>query len=152
MLLRQKRWYGIIVNNAPIDKLFTPYDHMHKYSVSERLVPEGYIVSGVNLDGMFNSMFVPDRIEQREYESDRFTDSETDDEPIAVMRDVVIRGGWFVPHAEFPNYRNYITTLRTAASVHQPRSLFETAACVVNSRCHNVYLPKIIKNKLKEYK
>lgn len=145
------RLYGIIVDGTSIDKLFTPYDHMHKYSVSDRLVQGGYIVNGVNLEGLFNSSYVPDRVEMQEEIDYPDTDNE-DDEPVTVMRNIVIRGGWFVPHADFPTYRQYINDLRTAASLYQPRSLFELAARIVNTRRQTAYLPKIIKQKLKEYK
>jgi hypothetical protein len=149
-----RHWYSIIANGegVSIDKLFTPYDHMHKYAVAHEQVPEGYIIRGVNLNGMFESQYIADRTIQRE-EIDYGDNTDDEDvEPVTVVRSVQISGGWLIPLREFPKLQTLITSLRSASQIKQPRTLFEAAARVVNSKKQTRYLPKIIKSRLKQYK
>ena len=111
-----KHWYDVIADGigVTLDKLFTPFDHMSKYSVSEEPVPEGYIIRGANLSGMFDSCYIPDKEVQYEDTEYQGTDEEDDEdyEPVTVMKTVKIPGGWLIAHHHHPMYKSIISSLR----------------------------------------
>lgn len=147
-----KKWYSIIDSGKGVsfDQLFTSYDHMHKYDVGEQQEGDGYIIRGVNLDGMFNSVYVP---EQMTYGIDtRWDTDDEDDDPHYIRIPRKIPGGWLIHRNDYSNYKKFIKSLRDAKSQQQPRTLFELAARVVNSRKLNVYIPPSLKNRISQYK
>lgn len=147
---KKERW-AVIQSGLGVepDKLFTEHDETSIYSVAKSTYPGGYLIRGINLGGMFNSSFIEPRTEQRTgryYETD---DSDDSDNDVQITYTEHIPGGWFVPAEEFPAFSTYIENLRALRTQQQPKSLFEIAAHVVNSKKQTVYLPPVIKAKLK---
>jgi hypothetical protein len=73
------------------------------------------IIRGLDLSGMFGAKFIAP---ESDYDL-RFRD-----------------GGWVVSEAEYPNFCEYYASL--LGSVNHPKSLFELAAWIVNSRKHDI--------------
>lgn len=159
-----KRWNYIVQRGrgVAIDQLFTEYDEKTKYGVRERRVEGGYLVNGVDLDGMFNSRYVPDRtvyedrvVDNRDWTTDdEYSDDETEDEepappPQIVVVERIVEGGWFIPIENFEAYKAFIASF---TDVYQPRTLLESAARVASSRKLPNYLPSLIKKQLTFYK
>lgn len=92
-----------------------------------------YLVRGVDLNGLFGSVFVDDRTVRGAPQYDD-TDTEGSDDDDTY----VVNGGWVVPASQIQNLRTYLSSLR----VYNPRSLFDLSALSVNRRPINQYLPE----------
>jgi hypothetical protein len=90
------------------------------------------IIRGIDLTGRFNAIFIPDRT-------------------VRFGNDVCIvkAGGWVVSDHEYPNFCDFYESLLNSPA--QPKSLFEIAAWVVNSRKQSRYIPERIRIQLKQF-
>jgi len=164
---RQKKIYEITDyrNLLPLDYLFTScgcINHVYGYGAVQDDEKGGYVIRGVNLNGMFDSIRVPDKtinVLENDYEDINTADYEwfeTDETTQVVTK--TIKGGWFVPFASYQNFSDYTNRLKTIRCSTNPKSLFELAAYVLKSRKITAflhpgqYIPTIIKLRLKSLK
>lgn len=127
-----------------------------RYTVEIKVVDEtSYKIRGVDLTGLFNATFIQDRYEQRLGSRWQFDSSDEDDDQELVTTTVTIDGGWIISKAEYANFCTFYNQLVTVPNQlvtvpNQPKSLFEIAAWIVNSKKQKQYIPKQLRLRLKE--
>jgi hypothetical protein len=124
-----------------------------KFTITVETSPGGYVMRGLDIEGMFNSRFTPDRSTTR-YE-DVYGDPDTDDEddPPQPIRAPVTRrvsGGWFIPASDYLAFKRFYESIPYRGN--DPRTLFELSGMVVNSRKQTTYIPKRIQNSVRKLK
>lgn len=114
-----------------------------------RYLRDGYCaIRGINLEGLFNSRWVPPKqttVYENTYNS-ATDDSDSDNEPIRVEITYKQYGAWVIPKSELPSFKAFFDSLKPK---HNPKSLFDSAAHVVNSRKITQYIPKHLLKRIK---
>jgi hypothetical protein len=123
-----------------------------RFTITVEPSPGGYVMRGLDIEGMFNSLFTPDRFATR-YEDVYEEPTTDDDEPNQSTWTPVTRricGGWFIPEANYSDFKQFYESI--VCRVNNPRTLFELAGIVVNSRKQTTYLPKRIQSAIRKLK
>jgi hypothetical protein len=142
---------------VPLDQLFTAGDKSpgNKWVYESKKVDDGYMIRGVDLEGLFGSTYIPDKTVTRleEVYRDYFTDEEMtdeDEEPAQELVTRTIRGGWFVSDKVFTEVVAFLESLQKQP---QPKSLKELAINVAAARkIPKGVLPKLIVQEVKVYR
>lgn len=153
---------------ASEDELFQSYGTLFKYSVTLANVKNGYFVRGFNMNGMFESHYIPQSEMTYPTTERNFIDpSDSLEIPPSLINRVYNYGndgsiisvtihkptGWFLPIQHATAFKEYIANIRHKVFGPKPKTLFELAARIVNSHHQRgVYLPKTIIKKLAAYK
>lgn len=141
-----KIMFNVIKNGkgVPPDELFKQNSEYSKWTYEVKEAPGGYMITGVDLTGLFNSTWYPDTTVRRS-EDVYYSDTDGEEEPTTRMVTRTIPGGWFIKAKEYPEFKTFISSLRP---LNQPKTLFDIAAHVVNSRKRTIRLPKVLEREL----
>jgi len=118
-------WIPVIdqTNSLLLKDLYKPYDESHFYTYNSEEVSQlgGYIISGVNLDGLFNSMYVPNSTVKSVVKNSSFYDFSDDEEgdaqsmPMLVTKKV--KAGWLIP---FNMYQEFLQVTKLMELKNKP--------------------------------
>jgi hypothetical protein len=114
---------------SPSEFVLPPKLNMHlaptkyRYTITTyRYNATSCIIRGIDLTGMFDARYIPSIIDHGNGES----------------RPTYVSGGWVISNHEYPKFLTFYESL--LASMNQPKSLFEIAAWIVNSRKQDQYI------------
>lgn len=138
---------------VPIGDLYSPDGKYGQYDYEYEKVPCGYIIRGVDLNGMFNSIYFPEVMENvMEPDYDSYAESmgwsDDDEQTYHMVERIKTYSYWLVAHNMFQTVKDYLDSFRPRK---QPESLFDIAANYVTSKKQDRYIPPTIANKLEEY-
>lgn len=111
-------------------------------------------VRGMNIEGMFNSIWIPPKVIQIEYFNDYYASDEEEEEENNLNQSPVFvpytqHGSWMIPRSELKNFKDFYDSLKP---IDTPKTLFELAARVVNSRKITQYVPPTLLKRIKAVK
>lgn len=117
-------WIPVIdqTNNLLFKDLYKPYDDSHFYSFNSEEVSQmgGYIISGVNLDGLFKSTYVPNSTVKsivNRVSCDFSDDEDCDAQSIPTLVTKKVKAGWLIP---FNMYQDFLQVAKLMEIKNKP--------------------------------